>query len=224
MASLFIVATPIGNLEDITLRALETLKKVDLIVCEDTRHTRKLLSHYNIHKPLRSYNQHSGPAKLKALIDDFAAGKDAAYVTDAGTPGISDPGGQLVAAATRAGVNVVTIPGASAVTASLSVSGFPTDRFSFLGYMPHKKGRRAFLERVLQITDSRQTVAFFESTHRICKLLDELEQILEPNRELIVAREITKKHETIYRGTISEIKDQIKETRGEFTIVIAPTP
>jgi 16S rRNA (cytidine1402-2'-O)-methyltransferase len=219
MSFLYIVATPIGNLDDITFRALQTLGAVDLVVCEDTRHTRKLLTHYKIQKPLESYHQNSGPAKLHRLIDTMQNGKSIAYVTDAGTPGISDPGSRLVAASTKAGIDVVTIPGASAVTSTLAITGFPTDKFSFAGFIPHKKGRHAFLQR---IADAKETTVFFESTHRIDKLLEEISEIIGNKRSLIVAREITKKHETVYRGTIEEIKEQMTEKRGEFTIVVSP--
>lgn len=219
MSSLYIVATPIGNLGDITFRALETLKSVDVIVAEDTRHTRKLLAHFDIHKPLESCDEHAGEGKIKKIIDALNDGKNIAFVSDAGTPAVSDPGARLVAKVVAAGHTIISIPGPSAVTAALSVSGFPADNFVFLGFLPHKKGRQEFLEKV---ASARQAVVFFESTHRIDRLLDELEQTLQPRRQLIIARELTKQFETIYRGTIGDIKEQLKETRGEFTIVVAP--
>lgn len=219
MSSIYIVATPIGNLQDITFRALETLKTVDVIVAEDTRHTRKLLAHFDIHKPLESCDEHAGDGKIKKIIDALNEGKNIAFVTDAGTPAVSDPGARLVAKVVAAGHTIVSIPGPSAVTAALSVSGFPADNFVFLGFLPHKNGRQEFLKRV---AGARQTVVFFESTHRIGRLLEELEQLVPPGRHLIIARELTKQFETIYRGTVKDIKDQLKETRGEFTIVVAP--
>lgn len=219
MSSIYIVATPIGNLQDITFRALETLKTVDVIVAEDTRHTRKLLAHFDIHKPLESCDEHAGDGKIKKIIDALNEGKNIAFVTDAGTPAVSDPGARLVAKVVAAGHTIVSIPGPSAVTAALSVSGFPADNFVFLGFLPHKNGRQEFLKRVAR---ARQTVVFFESTHRIGRLLEELEQLVPPGRHLIIARELTKQFETIYRGTVKDIKDQLKETRGEFTIVVAP--
>jgi len=219
MSSLYIVATPIGNLQDITLRALEILKSVDVIVAEDTRHTRGMLAHFDIHKPLESYDEHATELKLKKIVQLLDEGKNLAYVTDAGTPAVSDPGSRLVVKAVAAGHTIVTVPGPSAVTAALSISGFPADNFVFLGFLPHKKGREAFLKKV---AGAKRTVVFFESTHRIGKLLEELEELVPPNRHLIIARELTKQFETIYRGTISDIKNQITETRGEFTIVVSP--
>ncbi|MEK7102026.1 MAG: 16S rRNA (cytidine(1402)-2'-O)-methyltransferase [Patescibacteria group bacterium] len=219
MSSLYIVATPIGNLGDITFRALETLKGVDVIVAEDTRHTRKLLAHFDIHKPLESCDEHAGEGKMKKIIDALNAGKNIAFVTDAGTPAVSDPGSRLVARVVAAGHTIITVPGPSAVTAALSVSGFPADNFTFLGFLPHKKGRQEFLQRV---AGAQGTVVFFESTHRIARLLDELEKNLPSNRQLIIARELTKQFETIYRGTIAKIREELKEMRGEFTVVVAP--
>ena len=219
MSSLYIVATPIGNLQDITLRALEILKSVDVIVAEDTRHTRGMLAHFDIHKPLESYDEHATELKLKKIVQLLDEGKNLAYVTDAGTPAVSDPGSRLVVKAVAAGHTIVTVPGPSAVTAAPSISGFPADNFVFLGFLPHKKGREAFLKKV---AGAKRTVVFFESTHRIGKLLEELEELVPPNRHLIIARELTKQFETIYRGTISDIKNQITETRGEFTIVVSP--
>jgi len=176
MGTLFIVATPIGNLKDISLRALETLKEVDLIVCEDTRHTRKLLSHFDIHKPLERFDAHAKESKIKKLIQMLQDNKNIALVTDAGTPAISDPGSVLVQKATEQGIRIIPIPGPSAVTTALSISGFPSDRFTFLGFIPHKKGRTKFIKN---ITETKHTVVFFESPHRIKKLLDELKSNLQ---------------------------------------------
>ena len=218
MSSLYIVATPIGNLGDITFRAVETLKQADAVVAEDTRHTRGLLTHFDIHKPLISYEEHATEAATRKVIGMLDEGKNLAYVTDAGAPAVSDPGSRLVAKAVAAGHTIVTVPGPSAVTAALSISGFPADNFVFLGFLPHKKGRDAFLKKV---AGAKRTVVFFESTHRIGRLLEELEQMVPLDRHLIIARELTKQFETIYRGTIKDIKNQLKETRGEFTIVVA---
>lgn len=219
MSSLYIVATPIGNLGDITFRAIETLKQVDTIVAEDTRHTRQLLAHFDIHKPLVSCEEHASETAQRKIVAMLDEGKQLAFVTDAGTPAVSDPGSRLVAKAVAAGHTIVTVPGPSAVTAALSISGFPADNFVFLGFLPHKKGRETFLKKV---AGAKRTAVFFESTHRIGRLLDELEQLLPETRHLIIARELTKQFETIYRGTVKDMKNQLKETRGEFTIVVAP--
>lgn len=224
MPSLFIVATPIGNLEDISLRALRTLQEVDLILCEDTRVTRKLLDRYDIKKPLQSYHQHSKLAKTEYIADMLASGKNVALVSDAGTPGISDPGGLLVEAVfKRFGneVKIVPIPGANAALCALSVSGFPADRFVFLGFPPHKKGRKTFFEEAAAM---RETVVFYESKHRIEKALDALTEHAE-NRHIVVARELTKQFEALYRGTPAECLAVLKadDMRGEFVVVMAPS-
>ncbi|MEK7493782.1 MAG: 16S rRNA (cytidine(1402)-2'-O)-methyltransferase [Patescibacteria group bacterium] len=223
MPSLFIVATPIGNLEDISLRALRVLKEADLILCEDTRVTRKLLDRYDIKKPLQSYHQHSKLAKMEYILDMLASGKNVALVSDAGTPGISDPGGLLVETIVKRfgdEVKIVPIPGANAALAALSVSGFPTDRFVFLGFPPHKKGRKTFFE---EIAVMRETVVFYESKHRIEKALDAL-VINIGERQIMVARELTKQFETVYRGTPGECLRALKadDMRGEFVVVMAP--
>ena len=171
MAILYVVATPIGNLEDITLRALATLKSVDLIVCEDTRMTKRLLDRYEISKPVLSYHQHSDLLKIQHIVDQLKAGKNIALVSDAGTPGICDPGNQLVAAAVKEEIKVVPIPGPSAVAAALSVAGVPTDSFIFYGFLPHKKGRQTI---VGQIAENKMTSVFYESPHRILKTLESL--------------------------------------------------
>lgn len=214
---LFVVATPIGNLADISERGLQTLKSADLIACEDTRVTKKLLSSYSIDSPTISYHQHSGDSKVQELIEKLESGSSIAVVTDAGTPGISDPGGKLVEAAVRSTIEVVPIPGASALTAALSISGFPTDKFSFMGFPPNKKGRNTYFA---QISDIEYTVAMYESKHRILKTLEQLPQ----DRKLTVCRELTKMHESIYRGTAQEIIQQLNQTstKGEFVIVMAP--
>ena len=221
MPILYIVATPIGNLEDITLRALQVLKEVDLILCEDTRVTSKLLAHYEIKKPLQSYHQHSKLAKVERILEAFEEGKNIALVSDAGTPGISDPGGLLVEEVVRrfsGEVKIISIPGANAALAALSVSGFPTDRFVFLGFPPHKKGRKTFFDG---IAAREETQVFYESKHRIEKALAELAARL-GDRPIIVARELTKQFETIYRGTATECLAQLRadKTLGEFVVVI----
>lgn len=221
MSTLSIVATPIGNLQDITLRALETLKTADIILCEDTRVTKKLLDHYSIQKPVVSYHHHSTPRAIKEIQALLAEGKNLALVTDAGTPGISDPGNELIRDIVRSGleINIVSIPGASAAIAALSISGFPTDKFLFLGFPPHKNKRKQFFELVMR---SDHTVVFFESGHRILKCLGELKELLHEKRQIVVCRELTKLFETVYRGTALELAETMKETRGEFVVVVSP--
>jgi 16S rRNA (cytidine1402-2'-O)-methyltransferase len=212
---LYIVATPIGNLSDFTFRGVEILKNVDVIACEDTRHTMILLNHYDIKKPLISYHQHSGKLKVEKLIDILKNGEDIALVSDAGTPGISDPGEIIIREAINEGVEVISIPGASAVISALSISGISANEFVFLGFLPHKKGRQTKLK---EIAEEKRTVVLYESPYRINKLLLELLEYC-GNREIAVCRELTKKFETIYRGKISEIKDEIKE-KGEFVVIL----
>lgn len=223
MPTLYIVATPIGNLKDITQRALEALKEVDVVLCEDTRVTAKLLARYDIKKSLQSYHQHSHGAKVDAILDMLAEGKNIALVSDAGTPGISDPGGMLVRAAYErfgARIRIVPIPGANAAISALSVSGFPADHFYFLGFPPHKKGRKTYFEK---IAATAETVVFYESKHRIVKALEELSRGISA-REIMVARELTKQFEALYRGTPEECLAQLKKdkTLGEFAVVVAP--
>ncbi|MFA5133782.1 MAG: 16S rRNA (cytidine(1402)-2'-O)-methyltransferase [Patescibacteria group bacterium] len=217
---LYIVATPIGNLEDVTFRALEVLKSVDFVLCEDTRVTKNLLSHYNINKPTISYHQHSKLYKMAEIKDLLVQGKNLALVSDAGTPGISDPGGLLIEYLKESlpEMKIIPIPGASAVASALSISGFPTDKFLFLGFPPHKKGRQKYWE---EIKGSSHTVVFYESKYRILKSLEELEKIL-GEREVVVCRELTKMFETIYRGEISEVILELKKTtpRGEYVVVV----
>jgi len=217
---LFIVATPIGNLGDITFRAVEILKSVDFILCEDTRETSKLLAHYKIEKPLISYHQHSKLQKLEQIKDLLAQGKNLALVSDAGTPGIFDPGNQLVEyiAKNLPDTKIVPIPGASAVISALSVSGFPTDKFLFLGFPPHKKGRNKYWQ---EVKGAGHTVAFYESKYRIIKSLEELKTAV-GDAEIVVCRELTKMFETVYRGSISEVLDEFKKTtpRGEYVVVV----
>ena len=221
MPTLYIVATPIGNLKDITLRAIEVLRSVDLILCEDTRVTAKLLARYDIQKSLQSYHQHSKLARTEQIFRLLEEGKNIALVSDAGTPGISDPGGMLVeAVAEKFGddVVVVPIPGANAALAALSVSGFPTDRFIFLGFPPHKKGRKTFFD---EVAAREETQVFYESKHRVEKALAELATRL-GDRPIVVARELTKQFETLYRGTAGECLGQLCEDKilGEFVVVL----
>lgn len=212
---LYIVATPIGNLKDITLRALETLKSVDVVFCEDTRETKKLLNHYQIEKRLLSLHQHSSEEKIESLLKQF---NDIAYVTDAGTPGISDPGNKIVRAAVELGISVSPIPGVCALAGALSISGLPTDRFSFLGFLPHKSRNKIYG----QIRDSKVTVCFYESPHRIERTLNDLKDYFGAERQVVVCRELTKKFETIYRGDINAVGAAVKENiKGEFVVIIA---
>ena len=221
MSTLYIVATPIGNLGDISQRAVETLKRVDLILCEDTRVTKKLLEHYRIETPTLSYRQHSKLKKVDYILEILEQDKNLALVSDAGTPGISDPGNALIEEAVKSlngQVRIVPIPGPSAVTTAVSVSGFPMDRFLFLGFPPTKRKRKKFFE---EIVNSKYPVIFYESPYRIIKTLKELSSFID-NREIVVARELTKKFETIYRGEIEEVIEKIEKDKikGEFVIVV----
>jgi 16S rRNA (cytidine1402-2'-O)-methyltransferase len=210
MGKLYIVSTPIGNLSDITFRALETLKNVDMIACEDTRHTLQLLNHFEIKKPLISYHQHSKMGKIEQIIGTILDGKNVAIVTDAGTPGISDPGEVLVHEAIKNEIEVVPIPGVSAAITALSVSGLPTDE-------PHKKGRKTKLRELATLN---RTIILYESPFRIIKLLNELLESV-GDRDIVVCRELTKKFEEIYRGKVSEVLPKIKE-KGEFVVILSP--
>lgn len=219
-ATLYIVATPIGNLGDFSPRAVETLKSVDAVLCEDTRVTRKLLTRFGIEKPTLSYHQHSSLMKTEKIIGMLESGKTLALVSDAGTPGIADPGGKLVSAVIGElpDVAVVPIPGPSALISALSVSGFAADSFVFLGWPPHKKGRETFFR---SLTDEKRVVVFYESVHRIRKALESLSRVC-PNRCIVLCRELTKKFESVYRGTASSVLDVLSdgEIRGEFVVVI----
>lgn len=217
--TLFIVATPIGNLSDITMRALETLKTADLILCEDTRVTQKLLNHFGIQTKTMSYHQHSDNRRVKEIAAMLESGQNLALVTDAGTPGISDPGNKLIADCRFriSDLNIVPIPGASAVITALSISGFPTDKFLFLGFPPHKKGRERFF---CEVAEAKYTVAFYESSHRITKAMTQLGRVLDPERNICICRELTKKFETVYRGTIAEIEEMAVSEKGEFVVIV----
>lgn len=219
--TLYIVATPIGNLEDITLRAKRILAEVDLIVCEDTRVTSKLLAKLEIRKPLKSLHQHSDDHRTNFIIQEVLDGKNVAYVSDAGTPGVNDPGGRLVQVAFEAGVPVSPIPGPSALTSAISVCAFPMEHFSYLGFIPHKKGRQTFFK---DVAERKEAVVFFESTHRLLKALESLAETLDVERQIFVGRELTKIYETLYRGTAAEVLEQVKSSsdKGEAVIVVGP--
>jgi 16S rRNA (cytidine1402-2'-O)-methyltransferase len=216
---LYVVATPIGNLEDITLRAVRVLKEVDLIAAEDTRHTQILLNHYDIHKPLTSYHEHNERTKAQPLVERLVRGENVALLCDAGTPAISDPGYRLIIEATRAGVRVVPLPGASALAAALSASGLPTDRFVFEGFLPAKRRERKTKLQALQ--NESRTLVFYEAPHRLMESLQDLQQVL-GDREIVVAREVSKVHEEFLRGSLSKVIAQLTErtVKGEITVVV----
>lgn len=222
--TLYMVATPIGNLGDITLRALETLKNVDAIFAEDTRVTSKLLFHYKIQKPVFHYDEHSHNRASAKLMEMLKGGNDIALVTDAGTPGIADPGSRLVDAIVRElpQVQIIPIPGVSAVISLLSISGVNTEQFTFLGYPPHKKGRKTFFESLREIKT--WPVVFYESPHRIEKALSSVVEVLGSERAVIIGRELTKLHEDVFRGTALTALEYIKKAdkqKGEFAVAIS---
>jgi 16S rRNA (cytidine1402-2'-O)-methyltransferase len=216
---LYIVSTPIGNLKDITLRAIETLNEVDFILCEDTRVTSVLTKQYNIIKQLISFNAISETKKIPSIIERLQNGQSYALVSDSGTPAISDPGIRLVSEAIKSGIQVITIPGATALIAALTISGLPTDSFTFEGFLPQKKGRQKKLQ---QLTEEERTIVLYESSHRIEKLINELVQYF-PERYVVVCRELTKKFEETWRGYPSDLKEKLNEKiiKGEFVVVIA---
>jgi 16S rRNA (cytidine1402-2'-O)-methyltransferase len=217
---LYIVATPIGHLEDITLRALRVLKDVDVVAAEDTRHTQILLSHHGIHTPLTSYHEHNERAKSQELVAWLTRGQNIALVSDAGTPAISDPGFRLVVQAIRAGIRIIPIPGASALTAVLSASGLPTDRFVFEGFLPAKKTQRR--ERLQTLGDERRTLIFYEAPHRLKETLGDIYELL-GNRDAVLAREVSKIHEEFLRGPVTELRRALEsgDVRGEVTLIIS---
>lgn len=219
-SKLYIVSTPIGNLEDITLRALNILKQVDLIACEDTRTTKKLLSRYQILKPLTSYHEHNEIEKAKELLSMLQEGHSIALVTDAGTPGVSDPGFRIVKLASENGVQIFSVPGPSAAVAALSISGLPTSGFTFLGFPPKQKKR--LIEYLERIKDYPETLIFYESPKRVIKTLESMAEVF-GERNASLGREITKMYEETLRGTLSEIVTTLKSRdnlKGEFTLVI----
>lgn len=218
---LYIVATPIGNLEDMTLRALRILKEVSAIACEDTRVSGKLLKHYEIKKPLIALHEHSSDTTMERIAQEIHAGKSIAYISDAGTPGVNDPGGKLVAACVAHGINIEPIPGPSALTAAISVCGFAMDDFVYLGFAPHKKGRQTFFK---EVAERKIPTVFFESTHRIGKTMEALASTLAKDRKIFIGRELTKMHETLYRGTVDAVAEQLQATslKGEFVLIIGP--
>lgn len=222
MGKLFIVATPIGNLGDITLRAIEILKSVSLIACEDTRHAGILLKRYEITTPTLSFHSHSGEMKVDKILDYLKSDQDVALISDAGTPGISDPGYRLIRAALDAKITVIPIPGASAVITALSASGLPTDKFLYLGFLPVKHGRQTIFK---QIAESEHTVVFYESPHRLLKTLEQLRAHLSPTAHVAVAKELTKIYETFYRGTLEEVLAALPENiKGEYVVMVMPKP
>lgn len=218
VGTLYIVATPIGNLKDFTYRAVETLQNVQLIAAEDTRHSKKLLLHYKIGTPTISYFEHNRFTRIPKIIKTLNSGSDVAVITDAGTPGVSDPAYKLVRAAIEEGLRVEAIPGSSALLAALVSSGLPTDRFLFEGFIPSKKGRKKRLE---SIQDDQATIVFFESPHRVVKTLKDIYEVL-GDRPAVLARELTKLHEEIIRGTVSELLTYFtqKSPRGECVLMI----
>lgn len=225
MGTLYVVATPIGNLEDITLRALRILKEVDLVLCEDTRVTKKLLSHFDIHVPTQSFHAHSTLNKVDQIIDMLREGKNLALVTDAGTPAISDPGALLVSKVREefgGESKVVSIPGASALTAAISISGLLSGDFIFLGFLPHKKGRETLFK---EISNTERAVVFYESPHRILKTLNSLNEHTK-DRKVSLVRELTKIYEEVLEGTAEELLKKFEtfpeKERGEFVVILWP--
>ncbi|MFH1052318.1 MAG: 16S rRNA (cytidine(1402)-2'-O)-methyltransferase [bacterium] len=219
--TLYIVPTPIGNLDDITLRAIKVLPDVDIIACEDTRHTGILLKNLSIiPKKLISYHEHNEKSKSFEIIEEIKSGKKVALVSDAGSPLISDPGFPLIRLATEHNIKIIALPGATAFVPALSASGFPTNRFVFMGFAPQKKGRLTFIQELINI---QSTIILYESSHRIIKLLDELNSIFEDSRQICIAREISKIHEEYIRGTANYCKEQLhlkQKVKGEFVVII----
>lgn len=218
--TVYVVATPIGNLSDITFRAVETLKNVDFILCEDTRVTRILIDHYEIQKELISFNAATETKKIKYALDRIKKGESCAIVSDAGTPTISDPGGRFINQVIRDNIQVVGIPGPTALIHALSISGLPTDSFIFEGFLPQKKGRQKKLQ---ELAVEGRTIILYESVYRVEKLFEELNEYM-PQRYVFICRELTKKFEETWRGLPAEIVDKLpsKTIKGEFVIIIAP--
>ena len=223
MAKLYIVPTPIGNLDDITLRAVNVLRDVDFILAEDTRTTSFLLKHLGIEKKIYSHHKFNEHATVKMVAESIAAGRNAALVSDAGTPGISDPGFLLVRTCVEAGIEVETLPGATALIPALVQSGFPCDRFCFEGFLPQKKGRAKQLQ---SLAAEERTMIFYESPYRVVKCLEQFAEVFGPERRVSVSRELTKKFEQTVRGTVAEVLEHFRTTdpKGEFVIVLAGKP
>ena len=223
MAKLYIVPTPIGNLDDITLRAVNVLREVDFILAEDTRTTSFLLRHLGIEKKLHSHHKFNEHATVKMVAGSIAAGRNAALVSDAGTPGISDPGFLLVRTCVEAGIEVETLPGATALVPALVQSGCPCDRFCFEGFLPQKKGRAKQLQ---SLADEERTMVFYESPYRVVKCLEQFAEVFGSERRVSVSRELTKKFEQTVRGTVAEVLEHFRTTepKGEFVIVLAGKP
>ncbi len=223
MATLYVVATPLGNLADLSPRAADCLRQVGVVAAEDTRRTRGLLSHLGARPQLLSFHAHSGPRRTEVLLKILGDGRDVALVTDAGTPGVSDPGAELVSAVRGAGFPVVPLPGPSAVTAALSASGLPADRYLFLGFLPRKGAERARL--LTRAIAEEWTVVFFEAPGRLAEMLEDLAALAGPNRRAVIARELTKMHEELRGGTLAELADYYsrEEPKGEVTVLLAGT-
>ena len=217
---LYIISTPIGNLKDITLRAIETLKEVDFVACEDTRVSMVLLKHYEINKELISLNAANENSKIEFILNKINSGRSCALISDAGTPGISDPGVRLISSAIKSGVEIIPIPGVTAAITALTISGLPTDSFLYEGFLPRKKGRQ---KKLISLAEEERTIIIYESTYRIEKLIKELSEYM-PNRFMVVCRELTKKFEEVWRGTPLQLENLIKEKtiKGEFVVVISP--
>jgi 16S rRNA (cytidine1402-2'-O)-methyltransferase len=222
---LYLVATPIGNLEDISLRALRVLRSVDRIACEDTRQTQKLLNHFEIHTPTVSYHMHNEGSRTEELTAELKLGARIAVVSDAGTPGIADPGGQIATAAIAAGIDVFPVPGANAAISGLIASGLPTEQFTFHGFLPAKAGQRKTALEELARGDL--THVFYEAPHRILDTLADVEAVFGASQNVVVARELTKLHEEFLRGTAGEVRSQLAaraSVRGEIVLMLAPSP
>ena len=219
MAKLYVVPTPIGNLEDITLRAINVLKEVDFILAEDTRTTSHLLRHLGIEKPMHSHHKFNEHATVARVAESIASGRNVALVSDAGTPGISDPGFLLVRKCVEEGIDVETLPGATALIPAVVQSGFPCDKFAFEGFLPQKKGR---MNRIQELAQEERTLVFYESPYRVVKCLEQFAEVMGMERRVAVVREITKKFEETVRGTLDEVIAHFKEhePKGEFVIVV----
>ena len=218
-STLYVVPTPIGNLADITHRSIHVLSQVELILCEDTRVSQKLLKHYNIDTPTKSYHMHNEHRTVDRIVEQLQQGMSMALISDAGTPAISDPGFLLVRACLQSGVNVTSLPGPTAFVPALVQSGFPTDRFVFEGFLPHKKGRKS---RLSQLAEETKTIVLYESPHRILKTLAQCAQVMGPDRQASISRELTKAFEETVRGTLEELEAHFTThtPKGEFVLVI----